>query len=330
MDFMPVTFIISPITPPLHSPRQQRIDNSTNNRYCRQQHQHQIDNDRFKEATKMCSTSSSNEPICTAVLLVDHLKTLETVETDLQTKQLNVPFLSQHAEDDQRSDTHAVQSPSSSTSNKDDTCSTDKNKRRRKSASSSSTTVSKVKILNFLTGLCTGVMFSCAGFTVLLQRWHYMLPKDVLFFSLVWGIATSAASCLLFSILRTGTCCYFGNSNNNKCLKSPQIISILENCFATGTFLGFCGVCTWTDVAYGTSPRILLLAVVVAAFWACLMIYCAFAAFVSRNDYTEEEQEQPAKRRRSRQRSVHQKPAARLAEKSKPKALLPKYSKASS
>jgi hypothetical protein len=231
----------------------------------------------------MSSTTNtgSAEPICTAVLL--DMEAVDTAEALQQ--QLNVPLLSHRAGDNEDSDAHGAQSPSSST--RENTCT---NKRRRKSASS---TVTKVKTLNFLTGLCTGVMFSCAGFTVLLQHWHNMRPKDVMLFSLVWGSVTSAAAYLLFSLLRTGTCCHFGNSSNrssnsnSKCLESPQIISILENSFAAGIFLGFCGVCTWTDVAYGTSPSILLLTVIVATLWLCLMMYCAFAAFTSRNNNTE-------------------------------------------
>lgn len=255
--------------------------------------------------------NTSSEPICAAVLL-DNVDTVEALQ-----QQLNVPLHSHHVEDDDDHDAHATQSSSASKI----TC-----MQRRKSTRSTARTV---KILNLLTGLYTGVMFSCAGFCVLLQHWHTMRPKDVMLFSVVWGSLTSVSAYLLFSVLYIGTCCYFGNSSNrsnSKCLESPQTISILENCFAAGIFLGFCGVCTWTDVAYGTSPSVILLAVVMATFWACVMIYCAFARLTSRNNKTEVEQEQPAKPRRRQGTVKRKKSAAKPAEKSKPKALLPKYS----
>jgi preprotein translocase subunit SecG len=258
--------------------------------------------------TKMSSTTNtSSEPICKAVLL-----DMEMVEALQQQQQLNSPFLTQHAEDDNDHDALATQSSSSSTNTSSDA-----------SASSSiiSRTATKVQILNFLTGLCTGVMFCCAGFTVLHQHWDNMGPKDVLLFSVVWGCVTSIVTCLLFSLLFIGTtrCSVGNNSSNSKCLESRQTISILENCFGAGIFLGFCGACTWTDVAYGTSTNIHILTVVVAVFWACLMIYCALATSTSRTNIAEEERVQPAQRFRHRHRrgTNDRKPA----KKSNPKAL---------
>jgi hypothetical protein len=58
------------------------------------------------------------------------------------------------------------------------------------------------------------------------------------------------------------------SSSLSKTLKSQCTIAILEYCF------GFCGACTWTDVAYGMPASIILLTVAVAAAWASLMVCC--------------------------------------------------------
>jgi hypothetical protein len=211
------------------------------------------------------TTNSNSKPIYTAVIL-----DLETAEA-LQ-EQLNVPLLSHYA-----NDAHAMQSSSTSTS----------------------TASTPVKILNFLMGLCTGVLFSCAGFVVLVHHWHNMDQTDIILFSVIWSSVTSIAAYVLFSLLYIGTCCYFGsNSSCSASLESQQTISILEYCFAVGVFLGFCGACTWTDVAYGMPASSVFLTVVVASLWACLMVYCAMAT--SGNNSDDEYCEQPAHSRRRR------------------------------
>jgi hypothetical protein len=208
----------------------------------------------------------NSEPVYTAVLL-----DLETVEA-LQ-EQLNVPLLSQ--ETNNNNDDH------------DDHVIMESNK-----------TTNTVKVLNFLTGLCVGVMFSCAGFAVLIQHWHTMGHKDVMLFSIVWSSVTSVAAYLLFSLLYIGTCSYFGPTTSScrsnltlavsNALESERTISMLEYCFAVGVFLGFCGACTWTDVAYGMPASSILLTVVVATVWATLMVYCAMVT--SRKDSDEQQQ----------------------------------------
>lgn len=207
------------------------------------------------------TTTSSSKPIYTAVLL-----DLETAEALQQ--QLSVPLLSH--------DDYDV---------------------TVKQSSSSSTAATTVKVLNFLMGVCIGVIFSCLGFRVLIQHWDTMGHTDVMLFSVVWSSVTSVAAYMLFSLLYICTCCFFGSKSNSTaaaCTESPQMISILEYCFAVGVFLGFCGACTWTDVAYGMPTSSILLTVLVAALWACLMIYCAIA---TTKDDDDEEQE-PAQRRR--------------------------------
>lgn len=239
------------------------------------------------------TTTCDSQPICTAVLLVD----TETVKALQQ--QLNVPLRSDHSEeeendyDDVYHDAHANHSSSFPSSTRI---------RRLSSKSSSSSTATAAKILNFVTGLCTGVMFCCGGFSVLLQHWQNMSPIDVVLFSVVWSIVTSVTAYLLFNLLYIGTCYYCPNSSNSRCLESPQTISILESCFFVAIFLGFCGACTRMDVANGTPASIIILTEVAAAFWACLMIDCALSTFMSNR--------KPA--------------AAKPAEKRKPKALATK------
>jgi hypothetical protein len=198
------------------------------------------------------STITNSKPIYTAVLL-----DLETAEALQQ--QLSAPLLSH----DDNDDANALSSPSSS----------------------STSTATPVKVLNFLAGICIGIIFSCLGFRVLVQHWHNMGQSDVMLFSVIWSSVTSAAAFILFSALYALTCCYFGSNNSTAaCLESTKTISILEYCFAVGVFLGFCGACTWTDVAYGMPTESILLTVVVAALWACLMIYCAFATSKSEQE----------------------------------------------
>ena len=211
------------------------------------------------------STSTNSKPIYTAVLL-----DLETAEALQQ--QLNAPLLS-HADDDD--DAHAL------------------------SSSSSTTTATAVKVFNFLTGLCVGAMFSCLGFCVLIQHWHAMGQTDVMLFSVIWSSVTSAAAYLLFSAMYAATCCFFGSNNSSISMESTKTISMLEYCFAVGVFLGFCGACTWTDVAYGMPAESILLTVAVAVLWACLMIYCAFVTSPS-----EQEEEEERAQRRSRRGTI--------------------------
>jgi NhaP-type Na+/H+ or K+/H+ antiporter len=221
------------------------------------------------------STITNSKPIYTAVLL-----DLETAEALQQ--QLSAPLLS-HGDDDHDDDANAL---SSSTSSK------------------STSTAKTAKIVNFLAGICIGVIFSSLGFRVLVQHWHNMGQSDVMLFSVIWSSVTSAAAYIMFSTLYTVTCCYFGSSNNSDaaaCMESSKLISILEYCFAIGVFLGFCGACTWTDVAYGMPASSIALTVVVAAVWACLMLYCAFATSKLAQD---EEEEQLAQRRISRRGTV--------------------------
>jgi hypothetical protein len=211
------------------------------------------------------TTITNSKPIYTAVLL-----DLETAEALQQ--QLSAPLLSHAADDD---DAHALSSSSSSTS-----------------------TATTVKALNFLTGICVGVVFSCLGFNVLIQHWHNMGQTDVMLFSVMWSSVTSVAAYLLFSALYAATSCFCGR--NSTTMESTKTVSILEYCFAVGVFLGFCGACTWTDVAYGMPTESILLTVAVAALWACLMIYCAFASAPSE----EEEEEEELAWRRSRRGTV--------------------------
>jgi hypothetical protein len=204
------------------------------------------------------STINNSKPIYTAVLL--DLETSEALQ-----QQLSAPLLS-HDDDD---DANALSSSS---------------------ASESTSTATTVKILNFLAGICIGVIFSCLGFRVLVEHWHTMGQTDVMLFSVIWSSVTSAAAFILFSILYTATCYYFGSNNSTAaCLESTKTIAILEYCFAVGVFLGFCGACTWTDVVYGMPTSSILLTVVVAALWASLMIYCAFATSKSEQEAEDKE-----------------------------------------
>jgi hypothetical protein len=214
----------------------------------------------------MMSTTTNSKPIYTAVLL-----DLETAEALQQ--QLSTPLLSH--EDYDATKQNALSSPSSS--------------------SSSRSTATAVKVLNFLAGLCIGVVFSCLGFHVLIQHWYTMGQTEVMLFSVIWSSVTSAAAFLSFIALYAATCCYFGD--NNTTMESTKTVSLLEYCFAVGVFLGFCGACTWTDVAYGMPAESILLTVAVAVLWACLMIYCAFATSPSEEDEAEEELARRPRRR---------------------------------
>jgi hypothetical protein len=200
------------------------------------------------------STTSDSKPICTAL----HLDK-ETVEA--------LQSCSHLAEDDDYCDAHDLSSSSYSSTSTLEINITSSSSSKSWNPKSTATTV---KILNFLTGLCTGAMFSCAGFVFLLQHWHNMGPPDVMLFALVWSVATSIVAYLLFNLLYTGTSCHFGK-------QSRKTISILENNYGVGIFLGFSGVCTSTDVVQGMATSITILTVVMAALWVCLMIYCALA-----------------------------------------------------
>jgi F0F1-type ATP synthase assembly protein I len=210
------------------------------------------------------ATINSSKPICTAVLL--DIETVEALQSHLADKD---------ADYNDDNDTMSLSSSSSSSSTIKITES------KPSSSSKSKSTAATLNILNFLTGLCTGAMLGCAGFTFLLQHWHSMSPRDIILFGLVWGVVTCVATYLLFNLLLyTGTLCHFGisNSNRSSIKESRKTAAILVNCFGSGTFLGFSGVCLLTDVVQGMATSIIILTVVVASLWACLMVYCAVAA----------------------------------------------------
>jgi hypothetical protein len=210
------------------------------------------------------STIASSKPIYTAVLL--DLDTAEALQ-----QQLYVPLLSHDDDDDD--DAYAL------------------------SSSSSTRTVTTVKVLNFLTGICIGVIFSCLGFRVLLEQWQTMSQTDVMLFSVIWSSVTSVSAYLLFNALYAATRCFIGSNNESSdYMESTRTTSLLEYCYAVGVFLGFCGACTWTDVVYGMPAKSIFLTIVVAAMWAYLMIYCALKTSPSE----QEEEEERAQRRRHR------------------------------
>jgi hypothetical protein len=90
------------------------------------------------------------------------------------------------AEDDDYDDDHAQDLSSSSSS------STSTLEIKITSSSRNIITATTAKNLNFLTGLCTGVVFSCLGFTFLLEHLQNMSPTEVMLFSIIWskGVAT--------------------------------------------------------------------------------------------------------------------------------------------
>jgi hypothetical protein len=248
------------------------------------------------------TTSNGSKPICAAVLL--DMETVEALQSHLADK---------NADYNDDNDNMSSCSSSSSTSIKIT---------ESKLSPSSKSAATTVNILNFLTGICTGAMLSCAGFAFLLQHWHSMNLRDILLFGLVWGVVTCVATYLLLNLLSyTGTrCCHFGNSNSNnsnsKYSESRKTAALLENCFGSGTFLGFSGVCNSTDVVQGMATSIIILTVVVASLWACLMVYCALAAPAEKL-----EPKAPASKKSSSKSP--QKSVLRSPQKAAPKAVVP-------
>jgi hypothetical protein len=211
------------------------------------------------------TTINSSQPICTAVLL--DMQTVEALQSHLADKE---------ADYNDDNDNMSSCSSSSSTSTIKIT--------EPKLSSSSKSAATTVNIITFLTGICTGTMLCCTGFAFLLQHWQTLSPRDVVLFGLVWCVVTCVATYLLFNLLLyTGTRCHFGSSSSSssssvKYSESRKNAAMLENCFGSGTFLGFSGVCTSTDVVQGMATSIIILTMVVASLWACLVIYCVLAA----------------------------------------------------
>jgi hypothetical protein len=206
------------------------------------------------------TTITNSEPICTAVLL--DMQTVEALQSHLTDKDDDY---------DDAQDNTSLSSSSSSTIKITES----------KLSSSPKSVATTVNISTFLTGICTGAMLSCVGFAFLLQHWQTLSSRDIMLFALVWGVVTCVAAYLLFNLLLyTGTRCHFGSSNSNRSSikESRKTAALLENCFGSGIFLGFSGVCTSTDVVQGMATSIIILTMVVASLWACLMIYCALAA----------------------------------------------------
>jgi formate-dependent nitrite reductase membrane component NrfD len=212
------------------------------------------------------SITNTSKPVYMAVLL-----DMDTEALELQ-QQLNAPLLSNHADQDDN-----IQSQTSTTG------------------------PATIKILNFLLGLLTGAAFSCAGFAVLIRHWQDMLKSDVMLFSVLWSSVTSVSAYLLFSLLYIATCSYFASdsksSSLSKTLESQYTIAVLEYCFAVGVFLGFCGACTWTDVAYGMPASSILLTVTVAAAWAALMVCCALSVSDKNTKNSGSDEQEQAQRR---------------------------------
>jgi hypothetical protein len=91
---------------------------------------------------------------------------------------------------------------------------------------------------------------------------------------------TSASAFFSFAATWNVVCWYYGsrsrNNNNHSIvyqyLMDDDVMPVAEYHVALGVFLGFCVACTVTDYIYGMSYGNILVTVVIAIMWACLMV----------------------------------------------------------
>lgn len=126
-------------------------------------------------------------------------------------------------------------------------------------------------LAHFFMGTTLGVVFSTAGFELLLKG--IVAPTTTLYivgFSCIWSFGTYFLAYLLFEVLHPN------NNGQKTCDHCSEQSTLQHECweyvYALGVFIGFCFACVVTDVHYGMPVRSLTWTLGSAVIWLLFMV----------------------------------------------------------
>eukprot|EP00527_Entomoneis_sp_CCMP2396_P002183 CAMPEP_0198144782 /NCGR_PEP_ID=MMETSP1443-20131203/18644_1 /TAXON_ID=186043 /ORGANISM="Entomoneis sp., Strain CCMP2396" /LENGTH=188 /DNA_ID=CAMNT_0043808245 /DNA_START=91 /DNA_END=657 /DNA_ORIENTATION=- len=143
------------------------------------------------------------------------------------------------------------------------------------------------KLAPFLAGSVIGAIFSILGFRVLINHQGDDSYKNIFLFAFLWSTVTSAFAYVVFGILWSALLKKYQDTELQRSLADYEFLADIEYYFALGVFIGFCFVCTVSDVFYGLPWVGVTLTIFVACLWTMVMTWFASRTHEEQRNGTE-------------------------------------------